>query len=393
MTQRKNETKVPQSQWARLRYMLAQLRIKITVPYVLLALIVTFAAAFIVTRLLASLLEDRFHAALTDAGRKAADSLAALEEEQLAAWRNLAFSEGFDKAVVTGDRAALEQIAVPVAVNHQLDALEVLNRDGASLFAMYHIPGGSVADYDATPGTGRDAWPTVQAVLQKQTDPLGDKYAAFIETERGWIFYTLGPIHHEGQVVGALLVGTYLDHLVARLDAAALARVSIYLNAGPPQASTLAPTTPALLALDADTFHEYLERQTYQSPRRDIQVGGRSYAEVFGGLKVRLIQNAGLFSVALPLSFVTDSGSATRESMLSLFGVFIIVVMIVGMIIANAVVRRVQRLATATRQVAGGDLTFRLTSKGLMRSPRSPTISTKWSTSCARDASIGICSV
>ncbi len=364
MTPEHGTAEVQQRTQSRLMYILSQLRIKITLPYILLAVIVTFAAAFLVTRLLSDLLENRFQTTLLDAGRKAADSMVSLEEEHLAAWRSIAYTEGMDEAVAALDGDAVGLLATPPTINAQLDVLEVLDREGTVLFAMYRTPGGTAIDYTFKPGASYATWPTVQQVLRSTTDPFGDKYADFIETERGWIFYTLGPIKHENRVVGALLVGMYLDHLAARLDAAALARISIYLDAGVPQATTLAPQTPAVLALDATTFQQYMERQTYQSLRRDFQVSGRSYAEVFGGLTVRLVEDAGLLSVALPLSFVTDSGGATRESLLSLFGFFTLFVIIVGVVTASAVVRRIQRLADATRQVAAGDLTTQVEIKG-----------------------------
>ncbi len=324
----------------------------------------TFAAAFLVTRLLSGLLENRFQSTLLDAGRKAADSMASLEEEHLAAWRSIAYIEGMDRAVAALDGDAIGLLATPPAINAQLDVLEVLDSEGTALFAMYHTPGGAATDYTFALGSGYADWPGVQRVLRDTDDPFGDKYADFVETERGWVFYTLGPLRYENRVVGVLLVGTYLDRLAARLDAAALARISIYLDAGIPQATTLAPQTPDILALDPPIFQQYMERQSYQSPRRDLQVSGRTYAEVFGGLTVRHVDNAGLFSVALPLSFVTDSGGATRESLLPLFGIFTLFVIVVGVVTASAVVRRVQRLADATRQVAAGDLTTQVEIKG-----------------------------
>lgn len=364
MADNNDSVEVPQRNQSRLMHILSQLRIKITLPYVLLAMIMMFSAAFLVARLLSGILENRFQTTLLDAGRKAADSLVTLEEEHLAAWRSIAYIEGMDKAVAVLDGETIGLLATPPGINVQVDVLEVLDQEGTPLFAMYHTPGGTTTDYTFEPDTGQATWPAVQRVLHSETDPFGDKSADFIETERGWIFYTLGPIKHENRVVGVLLVGTYLDHLAARLDAAALARISIYLTDGVPQATTLAPQTPGILTLDAATFREYMERQTYQSPRRDLQVFGRTYAETFGGLTVRLVEDAGLLSVALPLSFVTDSGSATRESLLTLFSFFTLFVIIVGVVTASAVVRRIQRLADATRQVAAGDLTTQVEIKG-----------------------------
>jgi class 3 adenylate cyclase len=364
MTSEHEGAEVEQRTQSKLMYILSQLRIKITLPYILLAIIVTFAAAFLVTRLLSSLLENRFQSTLLDAGRKAADSMVSLEEEHLEVWRSIAYIEGMDEAVAALDGEAIGLLATPPTINAQLDVLEVLDRKGDALFAMYHTPGGTATDYTFEPDSGHADWPSVQRVLDNATDSFGDKYADFVETERGWVFYTLGPIRYENRVVGVLLVGTSLDHLVARLDAAALARISLYLEAGAPQATTLAPQTPNILALDPATFQQYMERQAYQSPRRDFQVSGRTYAEVFGGLTVRLIDDAGLLSVALPLSFVTDSGGATRESLLTLFGLFTLIVVVVGVVTASAVVRRVQKLADATRQVAAGDLTTQVEIKG-----------------------------
>jgi len=348
-----------------LQQALAQLRVKITFPYALLAILVAAVAAYLVTRLLVGLLENRFETALLDAGHKATDTVVRVEQEQLAVWRTIAYVEGFAEAVAAGDGDEVGLLASPYLLNAHLDCMEVLDRDGNPLLAMHHWPGGAVTEYSFDAGDDYANWPVVQQVLAGQVDAIGDKYAALVETDWGWIFYTAGPIKVEGQVVGVLLVGTYLDDLVERLDRSALARVSIYVGDGPPLATTLAAEEPATLAVDGETYRSALAQQADMVARRDVEVAGRRYAQVFGAFEARHGHDLGVLSVALPLSFVTDASSPTRAYLLWLFGAATALVILTGTLVASAVVRRIRRLAAATRQVARGDLSTQVEMRGV----------------------------
>jgi len=347
-----------------LRQAFAQLRIKITLPYAFLALAVTFAAAFLVTRLLVGLLEDRFGAALQDAGNMAADAVVRVEQEQLAGWRAIAYTDGLAEAVAERDRDGVGLLAIPHLLNNRLDCLEVLDAGGSPLLAMHHRLGGAVTDYDATPGNAYTDWEIVQRVLAEESDEIGDKYADLVETDWGRVFYTAGPIKREGDVVGVLLVGTYLDRLVVQMSAAALAHVSVYGDGGELLATSLAPDDPEVLALGGELYRDVLSTQERQALRRDVEVAGRGYAEVFGAFKARHGHDLGVFSVALPLSFVTDASHPTRGYLLGLFGLAAALVLAIGALVASTVVRRVRRLATAARQVAQGDLSTQVTLPG-----------------------------
>ena len=343
----------------------AQLRIKITLPYALLAIFIAFATAYLVTNLLANLLQDRFHAALIDAGHKATDTVVQIEREQLAVWRTIAYTEGFAEAVAAGDGDGAALLALPLLANANLDALEILDSQGRPLNAQHHVPGGHALDYATGPGADYRQWQSVTRILTEQVDDIGDKYAELVNADWGWTFYIAGPIRHEGELVGVLLVGTYLDRIVQRLDNAALARVSIYLDEGRHILTTLAPQEISSLALDRPTYYTYLVEQETQIHRRDVTVAGREYAEAFGAFEARhWEEDMGLLSVALPLSFVTDANNPTRETMLWIFGTAIFLVLLTGALIANAVVQRIRQLATATHAVASGDLNTQVQVRG-----------------------------
>jgi adenylate cyclase len=239
----------------------------------------------------------------------------------------------------------------------------VLDANGDAILAMYHQAGGGVSDYDYTPGTDYDEWEMVQKVLAGEADEidgeLHDKYADLIETEWGWIFYTAGPVKKDGQVVGVVLVGSYLDNLAKRLDSATLARISIYRD-GDPIATTLLEGT----TLSGETYKDVLANQEQWVIRRQVEVAGEDYAEVFGAFEARYGRDMGVLSVSLPLSMVTGVRFPALWRLLVVFGVSILVTVVVGIILAGGVVRRVRRLAAATERVATGDLETQVPAQG-----------------------------
>jgi class 3 adenylate cyclase len=346
-----------------LRRAFAQLRVKLTLPYVFLALVVAFVATFLVTSLIVGLLEDLFRDALIQAGQEAADTVVLVERDQLADLRRIIYTLGFDEAVVAKDADAVNLLATPLAVNEQLDSMVVMDAVGDVILEMHHLPGGGPTDYDFTPGIDYAEVEMVQKVLAGQADEidgeLHDKYADLVETERGWIFYTAGPIKKQGQVVGVLLVGSYLDSLVERLDGATLARVSVYRD-GEPVATTLLEGTP----LSGETYRDVLTRQEQWVARRQVNVAGEDYAEVFGAFEARYGRDMGVLSVSLPLSMVTGVRFPALWRLLIVFGVSILVTIVVGVVLAGSVVRRVRQLGQATEQVASGDLETQVEAKG-----------------------------
>ena len=346
-----------------LRRAFAQLRVKLTLPYVFLALVVAFVATFLVTSLILSLLEELFKDSLIKAGREAADTVVLVERDQLADLRLVIYTWGFDDAVDTGDKDTVNLLATPLIVNERIDCTEVLDAKGNPLLAMHHQPAGGGTDYDSTAGTDYGEWEIVQKVLNGEVDEINgelyDKYADLVETDWGWVFYTAGPVKVDGQVRGVVLVGTYLDDLVERLDSASLARISIYED-GEPIATTLLEAP----ALDEAKYQDILAGQEQWVSRRQIEVAGEDYAEVLGAFEARYGRDMGVLSVSLPLSMVTGFRFSALWRLFIVFGVSVLVTIGVGAVLASGVVRRVRRLAVATERVAGGDLDTRVQAKG-----------------------------
>lgn len=346
-----------------LRRGFAQLRIKLTLPYIVLALFVAAIGAVLIGQVVRELLEGLFRDALVETGQAAADNVVRIEQEQLRIWRLVAYTEGFAEAVAEGDGDAAGELASPLAINERLDCLEVLDEDANALLVMHHEPDGGLTDYAFTPGTDYGDWEVVRKVLASEVDEAGDKYADLIETDWGWVFYTAGPVKREGKVIGTLLVGTYLDVVVEELDRTTVAHISVYRD-GMVLATTLTSQGQEKLALSDSDYRAVLANQDDRAPQRQVEVAEGEFAELFGAFEARHGRDLGVLSVALPLSSVAEIGYLTRGQLLTVFGGTIVLTLVVGALLASGVVRRVRQLAIATEQVAGGDLTTQVESRG-----------------------------
>jgi hypothetical protein len=147
---------------------------------------------------------------------------------------------GLPEALAAGDSEALRALALPVAVNAQEQAIELLDHLGRSVLSLRHT-GSSPEDYGVT--RGEDAfreWDFVQRVMLRQVDAGRDKTAGIARASWGDYFYVAGPVlDSSGAMVGLILVGEPLDGLVRSFREDTLAHTTIYDMAGKPLATTL----------------------------------------------------------------------------------------------------------------------------------------------------------
>jgi PAS domain S-box-containing protein len=337
----------------------SSIRTKIVLPYAVLTLAVASVGTFVVTQLVAGSLEERFINQLVDSGQVASDSVVKKEREHLEVLRAMAFTQGADVAVTSGDMHTLEELLVPLAVNHQMDGVEVADNLGRELFGFRHDKGSTDArDYTLTTGTDLSTWRIVTRILAGEADQLGDKFVMLVKEEPGYyLFYTGGPIRYEGQVVGAILVGTYLDEFLGDIKQETLADVTFYDNQGQVLATTfrgggeqvkdILEVTPAfcqsVVARPDETFH------------RSLTLYGRPYGIVFGPLQIRE-SLLGIFSVALPSNFIVQKAATSRLQFGLLFTSAMSLVFVIGYITSRRIIVPIVRLVQTSRAVAAGDL-------------------------------------
>jgi putative nucleotidyltransferase with HDIG domain len=341
-----------------LLYPARHIRWKIIGPYIVLTVLVAGVGTYIASRLVTGSLQERFENQLAEAARVASDAVVRRERQHLEVVRGVAFTEGVSDALAAHDSQKLETLVRPLAANNQAELVEVLDADGLPILGL-HLTDRDRLEYQPMVGQpDRPTWSAVQSVLQGEQDTLGDKFAQIVETKEGFALYTAGPIFDGDKLAGVVLVGSLLDSFLPVVKTESLADVTIYDFDGAPLASTFAETSSdgeADLTPDAAAIDQF---GTPGAIRESKSLFGRDFDLLYGELVVR-DQSVGVYSVALPSSFILSAGGTTRWQMGGLFAAATFAVLLTGFLLARSLTQPLLRLVGAARAVSSGDLTAR----------------------------------
>lgn len=339
------------------------IRLKITLPYVLLALVIGMTSAYLVTRVVFDTIEERFANQLVETGKLAAEWMVREEDRNLETLRLVSHMLDVPAAVVDQNADKLRELVYPIAVNAGVDAIEILDANGVSLLSLRHLPEGKLEEYTVSRGDeGYRQWMFVYHVLEGHSDVIGDKYAGIARAAWGDYFYASGPIRNEqGVLVGAVLVGSTLERIVQQIREVTLAQVSIYEFEGQVVATTFleeSPRLPPLIVTDT------LNRQDYHSYVRNFEVASIPYGEIIGPLELRIGADAAVIGTSLPQSFLVSASSVTRMQIVVVGAVSIGLVVLIGILLANRISKPLLRIVRASREVARGNLKVRVQGRG-----------------------------
>ncbi len=341
------------------------MRIKITAPYVFLALAFVLASLYLGGRYLVESFQERFTNQLIDAGKLAADWMVGEENKLLDTERLVANTQGVAEYLSAKDSNGLRQLLLPVALNYNTDALEILDIQGKSVLSLHHAPDAPEEDIQATQGeTIFSSAVFVQKVTHHQTDNFGDKYAGVWSTPLGPTFYVAGPIIDEnGKVLGAVLVGVTLDHLVRLMRQDTLAHLTIYSFDGTPLASTLFKPGEAF-SLPAVEAFSVLQNQDRESALRDFQVASVNYTEILGPWEARWGNDMGVMGVALAQNFVVRPSQFTRVQAVLFVASAFIGIIVLGILLARRITHQLGEVVNASTQVAEGNFKVKVPVSG-----------------------------
>lgn len=341
-------------------------RIKITLPYFVLALLVAMAGAYIVSRVVLDSIEERFSNQLIEAAKLAADQMVQEENRLLETWRLLAHTQSLAEAVTLGEAEQLHRLTLPVAVNYQEEAVEILNAEGMSILSLRHPPGGEFEDYMVSQGDQSFAKLSfVQQVLERQVDEAGDKFAGLARVADQAYLYIAGPIIDErGDLVGVLLVGKSLPTLVQQIKQETLAHTSFYDFSGQPMASTLPSLNENTSALPEPQVEEVLFKPDNTSGLRHLAAGSINYSEMIGPWQVRNRQNLGIMGIALAQTSLVHASQFTRLQIFILVTLTFLLTIVVGVYLANRITHPLLRMMQASTEVAQGNLSVQVESAG-----------------------------
>lgn len=336
------------------------IREKVTLPYLFLAILLLLGASFVVTQVVFDTVEERFTNQLIESSSLASSRIVEEENQMLKTLRLLAYSQGVPEAMLGKDEIALRTLTFGTILNNQQNAVEFLGVDGGRLLSIYHREGGEIEDYTFTKG-GKNSFldqAFVQQALLERRDSQGDKYAGYVTTDQGDYFFVVGPVYAaDNKFAGVILVGTKLSSLVQKIREETLAQITLYDFQGKILASTFTSPTN----LDQNYIHNVLLNQAQASfirtnDSRDLNVRNIGFRELLSAWNVRGNTNLGVIGVALGETFLVSTTKITRFQISLMTGLLLLLVIIVGINLSVLITHPIMALVDASKKVKEGNL-------------------------------------
>lgn len=344
-------------------YFTSRIRFKVILPYAVLTLVVAVIGVYLSTQLVSDSLEERFTRQLVEASSVAAAGLAQQEENQLEDLRFITFMEGLDQAVVEDNDSELQNILWPIVGNRGIDRVDILDAKGEYIFGLQRPFGAtSVDDYQVT--RNGDAlnwtrWPTVQNVINGKVDEWGDKFVGLETINEDMLFFTVGPLKQGDEIVGVVMVSSYLRDILRSLAQATFADVSLHNLEGEVIATTLSTDDRGLTALALGEQAQLIRAIDGESSfKKSVGLGNLEYDVFYSVFRARG-ETLGFYSVALQTTFMVSYRNTARNQMVFIFAATLLLVFLIGYFTANAITRPVQHLMENALAVASGDFSRR----------------------------------
>ena len=337
------------------------IRFKVILPYLLLTLLVAVTGAFVVTRLVASSLEERLANQLLEAGRVVSDTMARQEIDHVQSARLVAYVRGLGEALKDGDDEQVVLLAKPVAGGLNVESVIVYDGQGRETLHVLKQSDGSLLDVSQR-GNKTTFLIVDELLAQNDLNSLPHRVLEKDPFDGRYYYFTSMPVSFENEVVGVVVVGTSLDTLVPRLSSISSSDVIFYDASGMAISSTLGVNTADPLFLRTFTidkaFYDKVVNQDDSVDGERFEVEERLYRSGFSPLKIS-DDRIGVFAVVLPMQFVVDQSTVNRNNYVFLYSAAMIAVILVGYYIARIIINPLSSLVRTSRAIADGDLTKR----------------------------------
>ena len=345
------------------------IRVKITAPFLILAVVLAIGAAYAITQIVFDTIDERFTNQLIESGKLSAEGMVRQEESLLRSLRLFSYTEGLPEVTALRNTESLEALSLGIAANQGEEMVAFLDPEGELILRMAHRTGGDAADYQVTIESQVDYAniPFISNVLAGRVDEYGDKYSGLVQEDGQEIFYVAGPlIDGEGGFSGVVLVGRKIETMLRQIHDETLAQLTVYEASGEPYASTFYEP----LAIDGSAASQVLANQNESSLRRNIgnrrglNISNIDYEEILGPWEGRGEKDLGLIGVSLPRTFLVRASNATRLQITGLASLSLLLVILLGVYIASAITRPLRNLVEASTQVAEGNLQVQIMPRG-----------------------------
>ena len=338
-------------------------RLKIVLPYLLLSIVVVVIGLLLMNRLIVETMEERYQRQLVDAGVMTADRIVQEELALLATWRALAFTSDVPELVAQGDAEGVRTLVLPTVINDGVNAVDFITL-GASSTLLSLRQSAQPTVYTALKEVSFAQVPFVEDAFQQSTTGNYKRYAGLFHDRGRDFLYVVGPlVDLHQQTTGLLLVGRDVSSLANEIKQGVLANISFYDQHGNAIHSTLsAVAMPPTVA--AEQLAQIVQKQDRSSLVRQVIAGSSDYHEILGVWRTSRGDVLGFYGTALPRTLFIRIANDYRFQLALWVILAVLVVIILGLYLANRITAPLVRLIRAAGAVAGGNLNIQVDTSG-----------------------------
>ncbi|RQW80606.1 MAG: HAMP domain-containing protein, partial [Geobacter sp.] len=341
-------------------------QLKITLPYLVLAVLFALASAYIISQVVFDSVQDRYFNQLIASSKQASDWMVREENRLLSTLRIISTDPAIGDAIKDSDIENLQEKVLQIGLQTNEDAFEVLDLEGKSIISLRKK---NLEDPEAYQlGTGKEAFQNqdfVINVIRAVSDEQGDKFAGYMQLTGGDYFFVSGPIFSsDGSRSGVILVGASLEGIVREIQSNTLAHVTLYDQAGNEILSTF-NSDKNLQIIPESQVSQLVSNQDKSSISREVSIDSVKFTELLGIWEVRSgLIDLGFLGISLPQSYLVNASQVTRFQVFALSLTAILMIVFVGVFLANIITRPLVKLVGASMEVANGNLDVKVESKG-----------------------------
>jgi len=364
-----------------IKYFSSSIGKKIIIPYAILTMVLAAVGIFVIMQLVATRFETALQSRLLEAGRVVSDEVVNRERLRLEIERVVANTEDVPKAIINRDTKTLEEAISPIIANAEvIDSIIIVDTQGKDILSFKR---GTSPDSPVLNqlGSGLDFsnWPSVSRIL---ANPEGNKETELARdtTTNELIIYTVGPIRTaEDGLVGVALVGTFLNKEANALrELIVPAHLTLFNENGQVVYTTFAlnrsQQTESFQVFTPERFQQVLDTKE-ETLMDQIEIpGARSFRLAYAPFILRG-RVFGVYAVALETNFITETTQQSRDWLIALFSIGVVVVFGIGYLVSQRISQPIMGLVRTTKAIAAGDLSQR---SGIEREDEIGTLATQF---------------
>jgi signal transduction histidine kinase len=334
------------------------IRYKVILPFLVLTLVVAITGVYVVTRLVSNSLSERLTNQLLEAGRVVSDDFVRQEIKQVDNARYIALTQGVSEGLLDQDIQSVENLVMPAAAGLGVENLILEDANGNQVVQLLRQPDSSYRSVEqsfdgTTSSVARDLF------ARRDPDSLPRRAILQNPADGRYYYYTSMVINVNNQAAGIITTGTPLENLLPYLKSTSLADVILYDPSGNAIGTTLGSQSGDPEFLKNVSISPELYRQVAQSQGNvsgeNFQAEGRWYRLAYSPIQISN-DGIGAFAVILPLDFVIQPGTMSRNNYLILFSAAVIGVVAIGFGISRLITNPLFALVHTSQAIAGGDL-------------------------------------